>query len=68
MNSVEFGKKCRPHNIKYRDIFGYVPCRDDYTCSRDECFGALRRAIETRCELSAIVPRKKMPLKEGVRI
>lgn len=25
MNSVEFGKKCRPHNIKYRDIFGYVP-------------------------------------------
>lgn len=62
MNSVEFGKKCRPHNIKYRDIFGNVPC------SRDECFGALRRAIETRCELSAIVPRKKMPLKEGVRI
>ena len=61
MNSVEFGKKCRPYYITYRDIFGYVPCRD-------ECFGALRRTIGTRCKLSAIVPRKKMPLKEGVRI
>ena len=27
MNSIEFGKKCRPYNVQYRDVFGYVPCR-----------------------------------------
>ena len=41
MNSIEFGKKCKPYNIQYRDIFGYVPCRDDYTCRQDEYFDAL---------------------------
>ena len=58
MNSIEFGKKCRPYNIQYRDIFGYVPCRDDYTCSQDEYFDALLKAIETKCELSTIMPKK----------
>lgn len=58
MNSIEFGKKCRPYNIQYRDIFGYVPCRDDYNCSQDEYFQALLKAIETKCELSTIVPKK----------
>lgn len=58
MNSIEFGKKCRPYNIQYRDIFGYVPCRDDYNCSQDEYFQALLKAIETKCELFTIVPKK----------
>lgn len=58
MNSVEFGKKCRPYNIKYKNIFGYVPCRSDYTCSQDEYFNALLKAIETKCELSTIVIKK----------
>lgn len=46
MNSIEFGKKCRPYNIQYRDVFGYVPCRDDYSCTQDEYFQALLKAIE----------------------
>lgn len=58
MNSIEFGKKCRPYNIQYRDIFGYVPCRDDYSCSQDEYFNALLKAIETKCELSTLVQKK----------
>lgn len=58
MNSVEFGKKCRPYNIQYKDIFGYVPCRNDYNCSQDEYFNALLKAIETKCELSTIIPQK----------
>lgn len=58
MNSVEFGKKCRPYNIKYKNIFGYVPYRSDYTCSQDEYFNALLKAIETKCELSTIIPKK----------
>ena len=58
MNSIEFGKKCRPYNIQYRSIFGYVPCRDDYNCSQEEYFEALLKAIDTKCELSTFVPWK----------
>lgn len=64
MNSIEFGKKCRPYNVQYRDVFGYVPCRDDYDCSQDKYFEALLKAIETKCELSAIVPEKNKEFQE----
>ena len=50
MNSIEFGKKCRPYNSQYKDIFGYVSCRGDYNCSQDEYFQVLLKAIETNCE------------------
>lgn len=59
MNSIEFGKKCRPYNIQYRNIFGYVPCRNDYNCSQEEYFEALLKAIDVKCELSSLVPQKK---------
>jgi putative uncharacterized protein (fragment) len=58
MDSIEFGKKCRSYNIQYREIFGYVPCRDDYSCSQNEYFIALLEAIETKSELSNIIPKK----------
>lgn len=58
MNSIEFGKKCRPYNIQYRNIFGYVPCRGDYKCDQDEYFEALLKAIETKTELSVLVPKR----------
>lgn len=64
MNSIEFGKKCRPYNIRYRDIFGYVPCREDYNCSQDEYFSALLKAIETKCELSTIVTKKNKAFRD----
>lgn len=58
MNSIEFGKKCRPYNIQYRDIFGYVPCRDDYKCNQEEYFNALLKAVETKAEISTFIPKK----------
>lgn len=67
MNSIEFGKKCRPYNVQYRDVFGYVPCRNDYNCGQDEYFQALLKAIETKCELSAIVPKKNKEFQEPIR-
>lgn len=60
MNSIEFGKKCRPYNVKYREIFGYVPCRDDYLCSQEEYFSALIQAIELEKELTVFIPKKKI--------
>ena len=57
MNSIEFGKKCRPYNIQYRDLFGYVPCCEEYRCNQDEYFQALVTAIETKTELSEILTK-----------
>jgi hypothetical protein len=57
MNSIEFGKKCRPYNIQYRDLFGYVPCHEEYRCNQEEYFQALVTAIETKKELSEILTK-----------
>ena len=51
MDSIEFGKKCRPFNIQYRDLFGYVPCREDYSCSQEEFLEALFRKNPNRRRL-----------------
>ena len=57
MHSIEFGKKCRPYNKQYKEIFGYIPCREDYRCNQDEYFNALLKAIETKQEVSTFVPK-----------
>ena len=64
MNPIEFGQKCIPYNRQYKDIFGYVPCRGDYSCSQDEYFQALLKAIETKRELSTIVHKKNRDYKK----
>jgi hypothetical protein len=61
MKSIEFGKKCRPYNIQYRDIFGCVPCREDYICSQDEYFDALKKSITSKTELSKLLKRRHTP-------
>lgn len=58
MKSIPFGKQCREYNIKYKEIFGYVPCRNDYGCSQDEYLAALIKAIENKIELAAIIPKR----------
>ena len=58
MTSIEFGKQCQPYNLRYRDIFGYVPCRDNYICSQEEYFSALLKAIETKQDISTFVPER----------
>ena len=65
MTSIEFGKKCRPYNIQYRDMFGYVPCKDDYVCSQEEYFEALIQSIELKCEIDTLLtPRSFSNKKE----
>ena len=58
MNSIEFGKKCRPLNIQYRELFGYVPCREDYICSQEVYFDTLLKSITEGKELSAFLKKK----------
>jgi len=58
MDSIEFGKKCRPYNIQYRDFFGYVPCREDYSCGQEEFFEALLKSIETKKDINMFLIKK----------
>ena len=60
MTSIEFGKKCQPYNKQYKELFGYVPCRGDYRCNQDEYFEALLQAINTKQELSVLLPMYKI--------
>lgn len=58
MNSVEFGKKLRPYNKQYKELFGYVPSREKYSCSQEEYFEALLKAIETRMDIEFLLTKK----------
>ena len=62
MDSIEFGKKCRPYNILYRELFGYVPCKEDYICTRDEYYTALVKAVDDKKDLSEYVKKRISPL------
>lgn len=64
MNSIEFGMACRPYNLKYRDLFGSVPCPDDYACNREEFFQALKSAVEEKRPLDEIL-QKAAPQNPG---
>lgn len=67
MTSIDFGKKCQPYNVQYRDVFGYVPCRGDYICSQEEYFNALLKAIETKQDISTFISKKTTERKENCR-
>lgn len=58
MKSIPFGKKCREYNLKYKELFGYIPCRDDYKCTQGDYLAALIKAIESKVELSKIIQKK----------
>lgn len=60
MNSIEFGKKCRPMNVKYREIFGYVPYYKNYKCSQQEYYDALVKAVETKQEITNFISKKNL--------
>ena len=66
MTSIEFGKKCQPYNIQYKDIFGYVPCRDDYLCDQNEYFNALLKSINEKQPIETYLTKKNKNYKKGV--
>jgi len=56
MNCIEFGKACRPYNKAYKELFGIIPCPENFACNRDAFFDALKKAIDTKTEIDKIVP------------
>lgn len=57
METKEFNQILREKNKKYRDVFGYIPCLTDYSCTRDEYLSALDNAVAEKKELDKILPK-----------
>lgn len=68
MTSIEFGKLCRPYNKQYRDLFGYVPCPDDYSCNQDEFFKALKQSIEQKVPIDTFLKESAEPYGDDIRV
>lgn len=58
MTSIEFGKKCKPYLVQYRNIFGEVPQFSEYECNQDEFLQALLRATETKVNISTLLKKR----------
>ena len=58
MTSIEFGKKCKPYLVQYRNIFGEVPHFSEYECNQDEFLQALLRATETKVNISTLLKKR----------
>ena|GEM_PF-763513 len=68
MTAKEFSIKCQPHNLKYRDLFGDIPCRQDYACTQDEYYDALINSINNKKPISEYLRKKTIPKGENIKI
>ena len=68
MNSIDFSKKCIPYNKQYRDIFGEIPCPEDYVGTQDEFFAALQKSIKENKSIDNFLRKKTIPMGDGVKI
>ena len=68
MDEYQFFAQLRPFNIKYREIFGYIPNISDYSCNRDEYLEALKKSIENKVEISEYILQYSSPIENGVEI
>jgi hypothetical protein len=63
MNSKDFAKICQQLNIKYRDLFGEVPCPDDYIYEDQQKYiETLKKSIETNKPIGECLKKKNKKL------
>ena len=48
MDNKTFNSECRRLNQLYFGIFGYIPCSQDYSCSRETYIAAMEKAIQIK--------------------
>ena len=48
MNSIEFGKACRPYLKQYYKEFGEAPSPSDFACSNEDFLKALVFSVEQK--------------------
>lgn len=61
MNQVEFGKKCRPLNKKYFELFGEVPSPSDFNQPYEVYLAAMERAVSEQVKLERVLSAKTVP-------
>ena len=60
MKSAEFNMKCKPQNIAYRELFGYVPSPTDYACTNEEFLDAITRSVADKKEIDNYIDKRAM--------
>ena len=62
MDNLLFNKEKRILNKQYAEIFGVVPCMQGFDCSREEYIDALKRAIDSKTKIEALLPKSVKPI------
>ncbi len=62
MDNLTFNKTKRQLNKEYRELFGVIPCMQDFRCSREEYVEALKKAIENKTEIEKLLPAVGKPM------
>ena len=57
MDNQTFNKTKRELNRQYAEIFGEIPCIQDYSCTRDEFIDALNTAIISNVKIDKLLKR-----------
>ena len=57
MDIKEFNSIIRPKNVKYRDMFGYIPTINEYSCTREQFIKAMDDAIQENREIQNYIPK-----------
>ena len=68
MEDMIFNKEKRSLNKLYLEIFGIVPCMQDYNCSREQYIEAMKKSINTKIAIEKILPLAEEPIEKDVLI
>ena len=55
MTSVDFTKACIPYNKKYRDMFGTIPCIQNFACNNEQFLDALKKSVDTSTPIEELL-------------
>ena len=67
MNTIEFGKACKPYNAQYKKLFNVIPCPANYACTREEFFEALIKAVDSRQPIEIFLQKAAVPSEPGAK-
>lgn len=66
MDNLTFNTEKRKLNREYYELFGEVPCMQNFSCSREKYILALKEAIQTNKRIETLLPKAGAPLNKDV--
>ena len=61
MNDIMFNKSLRELNKAYFDLFGDIPCIENFSCSRQKYVDALKQSVEEKKKIEELLPAASNP-------